>query len=458
MSASGLELNQRSNTDCSASSMRLFGVRILAFILVVGAGYWMIEQKLFASRDYLFADDVFENENVTVDAIDVIGAYSAPTRLLLGMLGVGLMLLPTRGEMLWWNAVWIVVAVICAACCLSILWSINPRVTIQKLVSLILMVLAAAGAARQFSLVELAKALSCICVMYIGLGVLAEVALGTFHPLRSGWRLVGTSHPNTLAVYASICCLAATIFFSKDSKHLGWGLFLVSVGMVTLMLTKSRTTMLALFIAYSSLGYLRLQKHQRWFVMSLILMLASFGGIFLALQKGKTIDSLGSSVAMGRTENIGSLTGRLPLWEELGTFIEKKPILGHGYLAFWDKERVEYLRDVLGWEIPHGHNMYVDIMIDGGVVGLCLFVLFFLVGMASAIDRYRVNQDPSVAFCFSLLVFAMVHGTGESLFKLPTFITFTLLVFTLRMGGLPRFSLTDSTAATDGVNRSGGHA
>ena len=73
---------------------------------------------------------------------------------------------------------------------------------------------------------------------------------------------------------------------------------------------------------------------------------------------------------MGRSEDMTTLTGRVPLWDELLHEVGKRPLWGHGYLAFWDAEQVEYLSDLLKWEIPHGHNMYIDVLIDGGIVAL----------------------------------------------------------------------------------------
>lgn len=415
-------------------------VKLIAITLISGTAFWFVDHDFTASQRYLFADEIFEVENYTADAIEQAGALSAPARILMGLIGTFLILLPARRELQVVNLVAIALLMLFAFLLTSILWSANPRVTLQKCVSLTLLLLAAAGVAKQFTLHELLRILPMICVSYIGFGALVELGLGTFKPWQNQYRFVGTTHPNTQAVYASVCCLAATTFRRASGASMFWPILYASVGIVTLLLTKSRTTMLALMIAISSLGFLQLRGIQRAFVVSTILMGLSLCGLVLCLQSTSTLDSLAESLAMGRTENVTNLTGRLPLWEELSRWIAKRPLVGYGYLAFWDSSRVQYLSDTLGWEIPHGHNMYIDVVLDGGIVGLMLFAGFYLSGLLTVVDRYRIYGDASVAFVFGVLVFALVHGTGESLFKLPTFLLFMLMVFTLRVGLLTRFS------------------
>jgi O-antigen ligase len=144
-------------------------------------------------------------------------------------------------------------------------------------------------------------------------------------------------------------------------------------------------------------------------------------------------------MAMGRTEDVSSLTGRLPLWEELLRSIGDRPFVGHGYLAFWEKEKIDYLSALLKWEIPHGHNMYLDVLLDGGYIGLALFLLIFVVSLYVTFRRVIVNYDRDVSIVFGLLVFALVHGFAESLFKLPTFLSFMLVTL------LMRTALTDAS-------------
>jgi O-antigen ligase len=117
----------------------------------------------------------------------------------------------------------------------------------------------------------------------------------------------------------------------------------------------------------------------------------------------------------------------LPLWEELITSINKRPWLGYGYLAYWDAARVEYLSDTFKWEIPHGHNMYLDIMLDVGFIGLLGYILWYIFALYTAFVRFNETNKIEYAIVIGLGVFAIANGFAESLFKLPTFHLLVLL-------------------------------
>jgi O-antigen ligase len=102
-------------------------------------------------------------------------------------------------------------------------------------------------------------------------------------------------------------------------------------------------------------------------------------------------------------------------------------LLGYGYLAYWDAARVEYLSDTFKWEIPHGHNMYLDIILDVGLIGLMLFLIWYSCAMYTAFVRFNETNRIEYAIVIGLGVFAIANGFAESLFKLPTFHLLVLL-------------------------------
>ena len=69
--------------------------------------------------------------------------------------------------------------------------------------------------------------------------------------------------------------------------------------------------------------------------------------------------------------------------------------------------------------------MYLDVVLDGGLIGLTLLVAFLFTALLSAWGSY-VGGRPGAAFTFGLVCAVIVHGGGESLFKLPTFEGFML--------------------------------
>ena len=171
-------------------------------------------------------------------------------------------------------------------------------------------------------------------------------------------------------------------------------------------------------------------------LISALLVVASLG------VAGTSMMSQGSSAQLGKAANMGrsndsSLSGRLPLWEELLVSINKKPILGHGYLAYWDSKQVEYLSENFRWEISHGHNVYLDILLDVGLVGLAFFLLAILLAFVEAARHYADGYRIEYAIVFGLLTYACINGLGESIFKHPSFYFFTIATCCFSMLKVP---------------------
>lgn len=419
----------------------VLGVLFVALLF----GFFAIDHSPGASTHFRFDADFVDSENRTADRVEAVNLITAPVRIVLGIIGIGFFLLPARDRVGWGGSIAFVLIFYLGYLGLSLLWSINQSVTLHKFVVLACFGLAAGGLARQLSMGELVSLFVAVCVSYIGIGVLAEIALGNFTPHKSEYRFVGTCHPNTLAVYGTFSCLAAAVYFGRWRSVDPWLIALFAIGFVTLLATKSRTTLAGFILALVAVRYLTFPPAYRVFLSALAVLGMIAGGLFLALSRSNVRVGLGGALAMGRTENVSSLTGRLPLWEELIRFVGQRPLVGHGYLAFWEKERIDYLSALLKWEIPHGHNMYLDVTLDGGLIGLSLFLLIFVVSLAVTFRRVIVNYDRDASLVFGMLIFALVHGLGESLFKLPTFLSFILVTL------LMRIALTDATARQFGV-------
>ena len=412
------------------STNRLIMLAAVCVALLIG--FFAIDHSPRASTYFRFDADFIDSENRTADRVESVNLITAPVRLFLGVIGIGFFMLPARGRLGWGGAITFVLGLYLSYLGMSFFWSINQQVTLHKFIVLFCFGLAAAGLARQFSMGELVFLFVAACVSYITIGVLTEIVLGNFTPHKADYRFVGTCHPNTLAVYGTICCLAAAVYFGRRPALDPWLIALFAIGFITLLATKSRTTLAGFIFALITVRFLTFRAEYRMFASSMVVLGMLAGGLFLALSRSNVRSGLAGSMAMGRTEDVSSLTGRLPLWEELLKSISERPLFGHGYLAFWEKEKIDYLSALLKWEIPHGHNMYLDVLLDGGGVGLTLFLLIFVVSLAITFRRVIVNYDREVAIVFGLLVFALVHGFGESLFKLPTFLSFILVTLLLR--------------------------
>lgn len=428
---SGMLRNQRLETDGGLLSSYLVKALFVSAFLI--AGFFVVDHSPGASTHFRFNAEFIDSENRTADRVESVNFLSTIFRMILGAGGLVFLYLPSRGKLKFGGIISLCLLTYLAYLGMTTFWSLNAGVTMRKFMVLCFFAVAAVGLARQFTMYELTMLFCGVCLFYIGLGIVAEIALGNFTPHKSEYRFVGTCHPNTLAVYGSFCCLAAITYFGSGRSNNQFLIMLFVVGFVTLLATRSRTTLAGFMVTIFFTRFLTLRPNHRVFVGALTLFAMTIGGLFLALSRSNVKASIAESLAMGRTEDVTSLTGRLPLWEELMHSVNQHSLLGHGYLAFWDKQKIDYLSALLSWEIPHGHNMYIDVLLDGGWIGLVLFLLTLLIPLVISFRRCIRFHEVPLAIVFGMLVFVLIHGIAESLFKLPTFLSFILLTLVLRM-------------------------
>ncbi len=388
-------------------------------VLCIGSSFWFVDHGWDRAVHFAGIDDMaYGSENETADRLDDVNANSTAARLALG--GIGFMLLMTRAgaRLQFFSPLLIVMAVLGVFLAMSYGWSINPGYTVFKLSVLLVFVVAAFGFSYRLPRDELATVLVLVCLGYIALGVAVELAMGLFRPYGA-YRFIGTSHPNTEALFGGVVCLGASLVARRTSHPslVFWTLLAIGFGCV--WITKSRSSLGAVVLALAAMHSITLRRGSRIVVASMLAMVVGLGCVAYSVLDSHTTDRVENALAMGRTEELGSLTGRLPLWEELMKHVAKAPLLGYGYLAFWDAERVETLGDMFAWEIPHGHNMYIDVLLDGGLVGLTLVILMLATGLVVTARHFILTGEQAGAFSFGLLVFCIANGFAESLFKLP---------------------------------------
>lgn len=399
---------------------------LTSFVLVVC--FWFIGHSWDASAVANAAAATYRmgDENLTADRIKIVGVWSSVFRLVFASWGCLCFAIAPRSRLntsspFFWSLLLVTMFLVS-----STLWSAKPSQTIFKLAVLFSVAIGAAGLAAKFSLREFLSIVACACTSFSLIGILAEISTGNFRP-SSNYRFVGTTHPNTEAIFASFLCLISRLYFSKLGTRNVWGFGIFFFGMAVVLMTKSRTTIAGLLLSLLITQALIIRGANRLLLVFALLILAS-----LALA-GSSMISRGSSGFLGKTANMGrsdessTLSGRLPLWGELLVSINKKPILGHGYLAYWDSKQVEILSERLGWEIPHGHNAYLDILLDGGIVGFSLVLLAVLFAFIEAAKLYAVRNRIEYAIVFGLLAYAVINGLAESMFKLPGFALFVVI-------------------------------
>jgi O-antigen ligase len=107
---------------------------------------------------------------------------------------------------------------------------------------------------------------------------------------------------------------------------------------------------------------------------------------------------------LGRDE---TLTGRTELWAALLPEVDRNPVLGHGYASFWTTDR----RVLYG--LPSGHNGYLDILLEMGVVGLAFYCVWLL-SCLRQLHRALAEEYDWASLGICLLLMAVACNISES--------------------------------------------
>jgi O-antigen ligase len=87
----------------------------------------------------------------------------------------------------------------------------------------------------------------------------------------------------------------------------------------------------------------------------------------------------------------------------------ERPVLGYGYGALWNQTsfRLE-LQELHGWPYPvfFSDNGYLDLLLNLGVIGLVLFLVFFLITGYRTVKH--LGQERTPASFFPLMIWTYV--------------------------------------------------
>ena len=222
---------------------------------------------------------------------------------------------------------------------ISVSWSAAPSASFARWSGFATYMLAAVGALKRLSAVDLVRWYVLAHCSYLLIGFLNEVHLGTFSLFGSGYRFSGISDPNATGADALVLVFSSIAMLRV--MHGSW-LYRVTlvIAIVFLILTRSRTAILStvftLIIYYGIVtfrgGRLALYLYVLGTLASLALVLNSLGLV-----------NFTGELSLGRKEaSKETMTGRIPLWRELyDTKISSHPLLGYGYGGSWTPEESE---------------------------------------------------------------------------------------------------------------------
>jgi O-antigen ligase len=116
-----------------------------------------------------------------------------------------------------------------------------------------------------------------------------------------------------------------------------------------------------------------------------------------------------------------TLSGRTQVWAVVMHSIEKRPLLGYGYYAFWLGLKGESANVIhsINWSFGYAHNELLEVWLQLGIVGVICVAATFLLAMKNAWYCFRNDQTGRFDWYISLLVVTLVYNIDEETILFP---------------------------------------
>jgi exopolysaccharide production protein ExoQ len=307
-------------------------------------------------------------------------------------------------------------------CLASALWTDYPQLSIKRSFQLFVTYVVVVESILFIEPKILLKQLLIVVSLYVFINLVStRISPYAIDPRFGTWRGI-EGHKNHLAQTGIYCLLSSIIFFhfaqSKWTKIYSLVLMLSSVFLIYKAHSSSAVIVIAMivflgFIFYieSIFNILKIGRSVLGFTFLLFLCLTFVFLIFSSEVFGLVPGYFGKDM---------TLSGRVPIWEYVGTEIDKKLFLGYGFAAYWimGSTRILLFADYFeGFKVNQAHNGYLEIILQLGFIGFA----FFLVLLSVYIYRmFKVNNNLAILVLISMLT---LNFTESVLFKVGLGVT-----------------------------------
>jgi O-antigen ligase len=200
--------------------------------------------------------------------------------------------------------------------------------------------------------------------------------------------------------------------------------FLLLLGLWLLHLSDSKSallcTIIGIFLVARS-GWLASPKVSR-------MVLAGALALPVLLFFSHQFDSLIAPIVESLGRNM-TFTGRTDIWDQINASTVN-PLVGAGFWNFWGGPGGLAIELAMHTSVPNAHCGYVDLYLDGGVIGLILlYILLSTCGMR--IIRYlkrSADEDRFLRVRFAFLIIAIIYNLSETAWFRVSFIWCTVLM------------------------------
>lgn len=319
----------------------------------------------------------------------------------------------------------------------SIIWSVSKDISFYRWLILIFTLITGGYIGLRYDLRETISSLSSFSLWIIFLSIIlviffSYIGVMDYHIIQGAWKGIywHKNHMGLIASFVSILFLINIInsFREKRKSKFAW-IFLYVISLLVIYgsdsVTAYFTTLLSnggIVLAQIWLNF-RSKIQKRHYIILVIIL------IFISLVIFINIDRFFSIFNRNAT-----LTGRIPMWSYLyNTYISNRLLGGYGFNAFWylASHRVA-VGLAAGYPDPIviADNGFIDILVNIGVIGLFLFLIFYLGAWWRSIKFAWKANNINGFFPLIVMAFTLIANISWSLiFENESF--FMLIMITL---------------------------
>ena len=303
----------------------------------------------------------------------------------------------------------------------SPLWSPDPATTFRKAAGLWLTYLFGLYLASRYDTTQLLKMVSRVLAVALILSLALIITFPDWGDSPLGWRGIYLSK-NQLGRAASLEALILVLLWPRSGRYRKWlalGLLLSWICVVG----ANSASALVVTILVCGLGTAlwRFRRLPGGVILSAAALLAC--GLTVAWAVKLSLDPL-----LGAVGKDSTLTGRTELWSGVLRGVEKRPFLGYGIDGFWQgfNEPSRAIWETIAWHPTHAHNGLLDLLLDLGVVGVCLTLTLLWRGASVGTAGLRAGWL-GARWNVMFVVFMLASSISESVFYKPNTLYMVLL-------------------------------
>jgi O-antigen ligase len=254
------------------------------------------------------------------------------------------------------------------------------------------------------------KILTLICVLSLTSAgyAMIERLVNIISDSRHSHRIAAVfSHPNYFGTIIGTVIIICAYKILTNQEH-KWFYFVVAfINVISMYLCKSMFVWVEVFLGIVVLLVI-LKKH----VLLVLWLGAAVLGSFLIFVLDFNIIPRLSDVEV-------TVRLRGQIWRLAMEQIKASPLFGHGFMSFYYLFNSTYRNR----RIPHSHSIYLDMLLNFGVVGTGLFLWFIIKYYVTLIkDRMKENNIMITSLIVAVVVAALAHGaTDLTLLWIQTF-------------------------------------